>query len=190
MNDAPYNRDGAAKPPELTFLHDFVCECPDPSIRTTIRALVDLWLSRPTSTPHLDSLSQLQVVLNSEDWLHISWLLAINPNTPASVLQDLCSEGSPQLLERIAENGRTSPSTLTTLSCQAYAEVRIAAASNPNTPLASIMVLINDLDADVRYSLAENHQLDKSALDFLSHDENAFVKFRAEKTISRLRRPG
>lgn len=188
MDDVPVGNNGPARA-QLAYLYNFVCDCPDPVIRTTIEALVDHWLSNPESLPGIDSLKQLEIVLNQEEQLQVSWLLAMNPNTPASVLQDLCKDAHPHLLERIAENTRTSSSTLSDLACQGFAEVRIAAAGNANTPLACIMILIEDSDVDVRYSLAENHHLNKTALDALADDANAFVKFRAEKTISRLNHP-
>jgi hypothetical protein len=171
---------------DLSFLYDFVCECPNPNIAAAMRALVDYWLSHQTDVPKLDSLATLKERLSNEELIEVSWLLALNPNTPPSVLQDLCSDAPTALLERIAENSRTGHSTLANLSYQAIAEIRIATAGNSQTPLASIMLLIQDENPDVRYSMAENHKLPSEALEILAKDDNPFVKFRAEKTLARI----
>lgn len=171
---------------DLSFLYQFVCDCPNPILARTIRALVDRWMSKPDAMPRMREMRMVREKLSSEDLIQISWLLAINPNTPPSVLDDLCAGAPDGLLERIAENSRTSSSTLAGLSYQAVAEIRIAAAGNKNTPIASIMILVNDDDADVRYSLAENHNIPREALDALCADDNAFVRLRAERTVERL----
>lgn len=171
---------------DLSFLYEFVCECPNPNIATALRALVDHWLAHEADLPKLASLSTLRSQLTNEELIEVSWLLAINPNTPPSVLADLCVNAPNALLERIAENSRAGRSTLADLSYQAIAEIRIATAGNSRTPLASIMVLIKDENPDVRYSMAENHCLPQEALEILAQDDNPFVKFRAEKTLTRL----
>lgn len=171
---------------DLSFLYNFICECPNPTIAEAMKALVKHWLANKGNSPELASLSMLREKLTNEELIEISWLLAINPNTPPSVLEDLCLDATNALLERIAENSRTGHSTLAKLSCQAVAEIRIAAAGNPHTPIASIMLLIEDENADVRYSMAENHSLPVDALKILAQDDNPFVKFRAEKTLHRL----
>ena len=170
----------------LSFLYDFVCECPNPRIAAALRSLVDYWLSNRADAPQLASLSSLKEKLSNEELVEVSWLLAVNPNTPPTVLQDLCKEAPTALLERIAENNRTGNSTLADLSYQAIAEIRIATAGNSQTPLASIMLLVKDNDADVRHSMAENHQLPLEVLHVLANDDNPFVKFRAEKTLARI----
>lgn len=171
---------------DLSFLYQFVCECPNPKIAAAMRTLVDHWISRHAETPHLDSLRVLKTRLSNEELIEVSWLLAVNPNTPPSVLQELCFEAPTALLERIAENSRAGESTLAELSYQAIAEIRIATAGNAQTPLASIMMLIQDDNPDVRYSMAENSQLPGEALAILATDDNPFVKFRAEKTMARI----
>lgn len=171
---------------DLSFLYEFVCECPNPKIADAMRKLVDHWISNHTETPQLQALCSLHDKLSNEELIEVSWLLAVNPNTPPSVLQDLCSDAPTALLERIAENSRTGESTLAELSYQAIAEIRIATAGNSQTPLASIMMLIQDDNPDVRYSMAENSQIPGAALAILAQDDNPFVKFRAEKTIARI----
>ena len=151
-----------------------------------MKDLVNHWLANKEALPELSSLSQLREKLTNEELIEISWLLAVNPNTPPSVLEDLCSNAPHALLERIAENSRTGHSMLTARSYQAVAEIRIATAGNPQTPVASIMLMIQDESADLRYSMAENHSLPREALSILADDDNPFVKFRAEKTILRI----
>lgn len=171
---------------DLTFLYDFVSECPHPHISESLKRLVAGWLEQPTNVPHLSREIETRLGLTNEDILEVAWLLAINPHTPPSVLQDLCMEASPQLLERIAENRQSWPSTLASLSYQALAEIRIAAAGNPGTPLASIMIMVRDENPDVRFSMAEDANLPVDALNILAKDDNPYVKMRAETTLKRL----
>jgi len=171
---------------DLTFLYEFVSECPNPHISEAMRKIVTGWLADPTKVPHLPTAIKNQLGLTNEDLIQVAWLLAINPYTPPSVLEDLCTDGSPELLERIAENRNAWPSTLATLSYQALAEIRIAAASNPSTPLASIIILVKDDNPDVRFSMAENPDIPKEVLEILAKNNNPFVKLRAEKTLKRL----
>jgi len=171
---------------DLTFLYDFVSKCPNPLISEAMKKLVTVWLANPKEIPHLPTAIKEQLGLSNEDLVQVAWLLAINPNTPPSVLADLCNEASPQILERIAENQSTWPETLSVLSYQALAEIRIATASNPHTPLASIMVLVNDDNPDIRFSMAENPNIPKEALEILSHNNNPYIQMRAEKTLKRL----
>lgn len=171
---------------DLTFLYDFVSECPNPHISEAIKKLVTAWLAQPMEIPHLSTAIKEQLDLTNEDLVQVAWLLAINPLTPPSVLEDLCKEASSDILERIAENKNTWPDTLAALSYQALAEIRIATAGNPSTPLASIMLLVNDDNPDIRFSMAENPNIPKEALEILSHNDNPYIKMRAEKTLKRL----
>ena len=171
---------------ELTFLYDFVSECPNPQISASLKKVVSKWLNQPSKAPQLSLAIRNKLGLTDAQLLEVAWLLAINPHTPPSVLQDLCTEGSPELLERIAENRHSWPSTLACLSYQALAEIRIAAAGNPNTPLASIMIMVRDENPDVRFSMAEDANLPEDALNILAADDNPFVKLRAENTLQRI----
>jgi hypothetical protein len=175
---------------DLTFLYDFVSECPNPNISEAMKELVARWMQHPKTVPHLKAAIKERLGLTNEEVLQVGWLLAINPHTPPSVLEDLCTSGSPELLERIAENRNAWPSTLATLSYQALAEIRIAAASNPSTPLASIMILVEDENPDVKFSMAENPDIPKEALEILSRDNNPYVKLRADKTLERVELEG
>lgn len=170
---------------DLSYLYDFVCECPNPRITEAMKKLVDSWLAHTDVVPEFTSALKRRLENSDEELVEICWLLSINPNTPPSVLQDLCDGASNSMLERIAENSNAGKSTLAQLSYQAVAEIRIATASNPGTPLASVMMLVLDDNPDVRFSIAENVNVPKEALEVLSNDDNPFIKMRAEKTLER-----
>jgi hypothetical protein len=170
---------------DLSYLYDFICQCPNPTISDAIKKLVDGWLERSENIPRFSEAIKQQLSLTNDDMIEVCWLLAVNPMTPPTVLSDLCSGASSGLLERIAENSNTDASTLSQLSYQAVAEIRIATASNPSTPLASIMLLVEDENPDVRFSIAENPQVPTKALEALSHDSNPYIKMRAEVTLLR-----
>ncbi|MBX9877890.1 MAG: HEAT repeat domain-containing protein [Candidatus Obscuribacterales bacterium] len=175
---------GAAN--DLSYLYNFICECPNPRITQAIKKLVDHWLKKTTIVPELASAIRDQLQATNEEVVEICWLLAINPNTPPSVLNDLSIDADSSMLERIAENSNTGAETLAQLSYQAVAEIRIATASNPTTPLASIMMLVTDENPDVRFSIAENPKVPQEALQALANDDNPYVKMRATTTLSRL----
>lgn len=170
---------------ELTYLYDFICECPNPRITEAMRKLVDHWLANAQSVPEFSEALKGTLERTDDEVIEICWLLSINPNTPPSVLQDLCTGASSGLLERIAENSNSGASTLAQLSYQAVAEIRIATASNSSTPLASIMMLVKDDNPDVRFSIAENVNAPQEALEALTSDENPYVKMRASVTLAR-----
>ena len=171
---------------DLSYLYNFICECPNPLITQAIKKLVDHWLEKTTTVPELASAMREQLKATNEEIVEICWLLAINPNTPPSVLNDLSIGADSSMLERIAENSNTGAGTLAQLSYQAVAEIRIATASNPATPLASIMMLVTDDSADVRFSIAENPKVPDEALQALTKDDNPYVKMRAAATLARV----
>ena len=171
---------------DLSYLYNFICECPNPRISQAIKKLVDHWLAKTTTVPELASAIRDQLKATEEEVIEICWLLAINPNTPPSVLNDLSIGADSSVLERIAENSNTGAGTLAQLSYQAVAEIRIATASNAATPLASIMMLVTDDNADVRFSIAENPKVPEEALQALTKDDNPYVKMRATTTLARV----
>jgi hypothetical protein len=172
---------------DLSFLTDFSCECADVRVAEALKDLVARWLLCSDDMPHFLGKVEDELNLTSSEAVHIRWLLALNPNTPPSILDELYGEGVNTVLERLAENPRTSSDTLTNLAYQAVVDIRIAAGGNINMPIASIMMLAADDSVDVRLSLAENHNIPFAALEVLARDDNPFVKFRAEKTLTRLR---
>jgi hypothetical protein len=170
---------------DLSYLYDFICECPNPRISDALKKLVDHWLKSPKSVPDFSAILKKSLETTDAEMVEICWRLSINPKTPPSVLQDLCAGASSQQLERIAENSNTGSSTLAELSYQAVAEIRIATAGNSSTPLASIMLLVQDDNPDVRFSIAENPNVPKEAIEALTNDENPYVRLRATITATR-----
>ena len=183
---SPQEQPGKVAAEDLSYLYNFICECPNPRITQAIKRLVDHWLEKTTTVPELASAIRDQLQATDEEVVEICWLLAINPNTPPSVLNDLSIGADSSTLERIAENSNTGAGTLAQLSYQAIAEIRIATASNPATPLASIMMLVTDENPDVRFSIAENPKVPEEALQALREDNNPYVKMRATTTLARM----
>ncbi len=123
------------------------------------------------------------------DQQRIHLLLASNPNTPASILDNLANKNSPALLERIAENPRTHTDTLSRLAVHDNPRVRAAVAENSSLPESIMWRLANDIHPDVRLRLAESYSLPFSILQTLAEDSNPYVQMRAQKTINRLNQP-
>ena len=170
---------------DLSYLYDFICQCPNPNISVAIKNLVDGWIERATVIPSFSEELKRRLTMTNDELVEICWALAVNPKTPPSVLDELCTGASDSFLERIAEGSNIGASTLAQLSYQAVAEIRIATASNPATPLASIMLLVEDDNPDVRFSIAENSNVPTEALEILARDDNPYIKMRAERTLSR-----
>ena len=118
--------------------------------------------------------------------MRTKFAMAVNPNTPAKVLQDLADTAPDCVLERIAENPRCSPETLSKLAAHCCAAVRVAVAENTNTVLDVLLTLVQDESVDVRYSIAENHSMPFGILESLVDDDNPYVSMRARKTLARL----
>jgi hypothetical protein len=118
----------------------------------------------------------------------IRWLLAINPNTPPPVLEQLARDASAVLLERIAENPHTHSATLAKLADHENAQVRAAVAENMNVSMKTMWKLVRDPSADVRMRLAESYTVPIAILKVLRTDDNPYVQMRAEKTLDRLYR--
>jgi hypothetical protein len=170
---------------ELHILYNSLADYENTNIVQAIKLLVEEWLNTE-DLPHFIGVIRQNLGLNDAEIKLACWLFALNPNTPPSVLQDLCTGAPVSLLERIAENKNVSSSTLALLARASAADVRIAAGSNSHASLSTIAHLVQDADSNVRFSLAENHNLSKKVLQFLSSDENPYVRCRAETTMARL----
>jgi hypothetical protein len=144
--------------------------------------------SDPQSPKSEDNLSRNEGSENtcSQDDARLHWLVAANPQTPATVLVDLAQNANTRLLARIAENQHAPASLLSELARHPDPEVRAAVAENISTPEDSLWRLVRDESPDVRYVLAENYWLPMDMLDLLAQDDNPYVSFRARKTGSRL----
>ena len=116
---------------ELSYLYNFICECPNPRITDAIKRLVDRWLETVDEIPQFSESLKKSLLATDAEMIEICWLLSINPNTPPSVLNDLCRGASDGLMERIAENSHTGAGTLAQLSYQAVAEIRMAHCRQP-----------------------------------------------------------
>ncbi|HEY9759628.1 MAG TPA: hypothetical protein V6C97_31000 [Oculatellaceae cyanobacterium] len=116
----------------------------------------------------------------------IRWLLAVNPNTPAPVLEHLSRDNHPPVLERIGENPRAHVTTLIKLSMHNNPQVRAAVAENTNLSLKTVWRLCRDENADVRLRLAESYTVPIAVLRVLSEDENPYVADRAQTTMKRI----
>jgi chromosome condensin MukBEF complex kleisin-like MukF subunit len=116
----------------------------------------------------------------------IRWLLAINPNTPPPVLDQLANDEATVLLERIAENPKTHHYTLARLANHADQQVRAAVAENANSSIKTIWRLARDTSVDVRLRVAESYYVPVTVLRVLAMDENPYVQQRAQKTITRI----
>ena len=116
----------------------------------------------------------------------IRWLLAVNPNTPAPVLEHLSRDNHTPVLERIGENPRAHVTTLIKLSMHSHAQVRAAVAENTNLSLKTVWRLCRDDNADVRLRLAESYTVPIAVLRVLSEDENPYVAGRAQTTMKRI----
>ena len=121
-----------------------------------------------------------------QESIHITILIAGNPNTPAHILDELASHIDKRIAERVAENPRTSTETLSTLIEHEDADVRSAVANNINAPSHLILALVNDESPDGRYSLAENASLPLEYLEVLAEDENPYISCRARQTMMRI----
>ncbi len=128
--------------------------------------------------------------ISSSDYVaaHLFWLIAISPETPASVLDALSNTDSASFLERIAENQNTWASTLSKLAQNASPGVRTAVAENRNTPSASMLQLSLDENADIRFAVADNCNQAVTILESLADDENAHVAARSKRTLAQMNR--
>ncbi|MDR3614921.1 MAG: hypothetical protein P4L53_15280 [Candidatus Obscuribacterales bacterium] len=139
--------------------------------------------SGKTSDESIDKEKRASV---AEEAAKIRWLLAINPNTPAPILEHLAKDQHIGLLERIAEHPRTHVTTLLRLSAHEDAQVRAACTENNNLSIKTIWRLARDNSADVRLRMAESYTVPLAVLRVLCEDENPYVAHRAAKTIQKL----
>ena len=168
------------------FNRDFRWESLDEEEKERMRAIMRARLSEPDLASKHNGKPRPASEPDSEEFARIRWVMAMNPNTPATVLHELAENGAPALLERIAEHPRAHPGTLTRLANHSTPEVRAAVGDNPNTPIEVLWQLAADESPDVRFSLAENPHTDYEILRHLFADDNPYVAYRAQKTLSRL----
>ncbi len=131
-------------------------------------------------------ISHNDAYLSGEEHSHSRWALAVNPETPPDVLEQLAICGCLALLERIAEHPQASRPLLIALATHDHPIIRSAVAENCNTPDDIVAILAQDECADVRYSIAENARMPVPILELLAEDENPYVAHRARTTLCRV----
>jgi hypothetical protein len=176
------------KEENLAYSYYLTADCPDGHIREALRGLI---CNRLETEKTEDEMVEVNLLLDTVPDLgaqQLRWLIAVNPNTPASVLESLVNVGGPALLERIAENPATSSITLARLAFDPCADVRQAVAENENAAIETVWMLVRDECPDVRFKLAEGYHLPVEVLHVLAEDENPFVAARAITTLQRIER--
>lgn len=113
-------------------------------------------------------------------------MMAVNPETPYTVLESLSHNSCCRVLERLAENRSTPAHVLTHLAAHEEPSVRAAVTDNPNIPVDLLWRLAKDECVDVRYQIAENCNAPFEIIEHLVLDDNPYVAMRAEKTLRKL----
>ena len=184
--ESEHDTEVVAADSDSSFSYYLSNECPDKHITKAMHGLLSRRL-HDWEAQEQGRESDLPTTPDG-DALRIRWLIAVNPNTPSSVLETLANCACPELLERIAENPATSSVTLARLAFDPSPEVRAAVAENGNSPLETITMLARDEHADVRYRLAESYHLPVATLQELAEDDNPYVAARARITLQRIAR--
>lgn len=170
------------------YSYYLAAECPDGHIKDALRGLISNRLEGEKACEEMVEINQLLDTVPDMGAQQLRWLMAVNPNTPASVLESLVNVGGPALLERIAENPATSSITLARLAFDPCAQVRQAVAENEHAAIETVWMLVQDECPDVRFTLAEGYHLPLEVLHVLAEDENPFVAARAITTLQRIER--
>ncbi|GEM_PF-585909 len=178
------SEDVRAAPFPLAYYVDV--NCPDRHITAAIQELLREHLEETPAEDKAGLPPGERCRALAEKAKRIRWLMAVNPHTPAPVLEGLVDAGDPAHLERIAENPGASPVTLARLAFHPSEAVRAAVAENSRTPIEAVCMLANDECVDVRFRLAESYHLPLAILQVLCDDDNPFVAARARKTLRRI----
>ena len=109
-------------------------------------------------------------------------------STPVRELEILASHINSKIRLRVAENENTPSNVLERLIKDPDSDVRLAAGTNPNTPVDLVFSLALDEDLSVRHGLAEDPNTPLGLLKILAQDENAYVSYRAQKTLIALQK--
>lgn len=116
-------------------------------------------------------------------------LIASDPRTPKTVLEQLAEEDDPDLLEHVAENPNSPLSIIERLLKHPESKVRIAVSNNSAVPFQFLEALARDDDLDVRFNIAMNPLIKRPILEILSNDDNPYIASRACQTLSRMACP-
>lgn len=118
---------------------------------------------------------------------HLLSSFSVEPQgQPVSFGQGFALDASPLMLESIAINPNTPSSVLRKLAFHTEPDIRAAVAENCSTPTDALIQLVRDENPDVRYQLAENHHLPMNLLQELAQDDNPYVACRAQRTVRRI----
>ena len=117
--------------------------------------------------------------------------IALNPNTPGSVLEILVRDYNDynnswndyynyhhrySIKAGVAANPNTPVSVLEILARDGHVNVRVAVAANPNTPVSVLEILARDGDVNVRVAVAANPNTPVSVLEILAKDKNESIR--------------
>lgn len=184
--DSERNVNQQALESDPSFSYYLNNDCPDKHITQAMHGLI---CRRLSEWQYQNSENQAEMSTTPDgEALRIRWLIAVNPNTPPSVLETLANSSCPDLLERIAENPATGSVTLARLGFDPSPAVRAAVAENSKTPAETVQMLARDENVDVRYRLAESYHVPVAVLQELAEDENPYVAHRARMTLQRIAR--
>jgi hypothetical protein len=173
----------------LSFTYYFNWGYPD-YIKHAFSILINLQANSSHSKVESEcSWLQLRQLMDEAETTRIKYLVAGNPNTPASVLDYLSKNSQAKVLEHIALNPRTHLITLKRLAEHENSDVRVAISYNINVSPELLLQLTHDINPDVRYAVAEKSDAPIYLLEELSSDENPYVSLRATKTLQQLKAP-
>lgn len=119
------------------------------------------------------------------NWLEDYIRAGLN-ETSKEQLAKLAASDNQRIRMRVAENPNTPASILELLAKDKDADVRLAVATNRSSPIDVVYALALDEDPTVRHGLAEDPNSPAGVLKILKTDENAYVSFRAKKTMALL----
>ncbi len=146
-------------------------------IDTVLRRMLWTWFVEVAEDP------QAQAQDNHLSYLH--WLIAVSPESPEEVLEQMIDVVDEKTKERIAENPQAPWQALVKLAGSEDHRVRAAVAENDKTPPETLYMLASDPHVDVRYNMAENSRTPIQVLNFLSQDDNCYVAARAQATLQK-----
>jgi len=107
----------------------------------------------------------------------IRYWVALNPNTPASVLERLVGDKDERVRCGVVGNPSTPATILERLARDGNMQVRGGVARNRSAPASALERLARDENKTVRGSVAENPSTPANILEQLAKDENMAVRY-------------
>lgn len=102
--------------------------------------------------------------------------VAMNKNTPASILSQLADDDSIYVRSNVAENRNTPVRVLSQLAEDNNHSVRASVAENESAPIQVLSQLAKDDDPEVRSSVAYNKNTPIALMNELAKDKNYYVR--------------